>query len=273
MTARNDEQVRKAVRETYAGIASTQDISSVKTGTGQSCCGILETIPGEKSTCCDPSNTGDVNPGLGCGDPTTIASLKPGEVVVDLGSGGGFECFLAAEQVGPTGKVIGVDMTPDMVSKARSNAKKTGTTNVEFRLGEIEHLPIADNTADVLISNCVINLAPDKLKVYKEAFRVLKPGGRLVISDTMAKTPLPEEIKKDLGLWSCCIGGAVTPAETELFLKQAGFENIKITENEKSRDLVSSWVSGAGKKGLDIVSAYIEAVKPFDASRQVHEKP
>jgi arsenite methyltransferase len=277
MATQNDEQIRKAVRNTYAGVAPSQEVPPARTGEElsccapvrisskpepASCCGILETTPDKTAPCCDPAAPGDASSGLGCGNPTAIASLEPGEVVVDLGSGGGFDCFLASEKVGVGGKVIGIDMTPDMVSKARANALKTGAANVEFRLGEIEHLPVADNTADIIISNCVINLAPDKLAVYKEAFRVLKPGGRLTIADTMANKPLPEEIKKDLGLWSCCIGGAITPDETSGLLKQAGFAEITITENTNSRDLVAGWTSDTGKKELDIVSAYIEAVKP-----------
>lgn len=146
------------------------------------------------------------NLGLGCGNPHTIAELKAGEVVLDLGSGGGFDCFLASRQVGDTGKVIGVDMTPDMVSRARSNALKGKFTNTDFRLGEIEHLPVADRTVDVIISNCVINLSPDKQQVFHEAFRVLQSGGRLAISDIITTTELPPEIKNDLDeLYSGCI--------------------------------------------------------------------
>ena len=148
--------------------------------------------------------------GLGCGNPKAIAALRAGEVVVDLGSGGGFDCFLSAQEVGETGYVIGVDMTPDMVTKARSNAEKGKYSNVEFRLGEIEHLPVADGTADIIISNCVINLSPDKDSVYREAYRVVKPGGRLSISDIVATETLPDEIQKDLALVSACVGGAAT---------------------------------------------------------------
>jgi ubiquinone/menaquinone biosynthesis C-methylase UbiE len=204
------------------------------------------------------------NMGLGCGNPIALASLKPGETVLDLGSGGGFDCFLAAKQVGETGLVIGVDMTPDMLSKARMNAEKMGTHNVEFRLGEIEHLPVADNNADIIISNCVINLSPDKIKVYREAFRVLKPGGRLAISDIVATAPLPEEIRKDLALLSACVGGAVTIDDTIEMLDATGFQNIKIKPKDESRKLISQWVPKESKNPGDyVVSAYIEAVKPL----------
>jgi ubiquinone/menaquinone biosynthesis C-methylase UbiE len=183
---------------------------------------------------------------------------------VDLGSGGGFDCFLAAKQVGDSGKVIGVDMTPDMLSKARDNAEKMQAQNVEFRLGEIEHLPVADNNADIIMSNCVINLSPDKLSVYRDAFRILKPGGRLAISDIVAIAPLPEEIQQNLALVSACVGGAATIDDTVDMLKEAGFENIKITPKDESRKLISKWAPGESKNAGDyVVSAYIEAVKPL----------
>jgi SAM-dependent methyltransferase len=200
---------------------------------------------------------------LGCGNPVALASLKPGETVVDLGSGGGFDCFLAAKEVGETGRVIGVDMTPDMVAKARRNAAKIQTTNVEFRLGEIEHLPVADNTADIIMSNCVINLSPDKPSVYRDAFRVLKPGGRLAISDVVARAPLPENIQKDLELVSACIGGAATIEETKGMLQDAGFTEILITSKSNSREIIETWSPGKARNAWDyVVSACIEAKKP-----------
>ena len=200
------------------------------------------------------------NMGLGCGNPQAIAALQPGETVVDLGCGGGFDCFLAAQQVGQTGRVIGVDLTPDMISKARENARKGSYTNVEFRLGEIEHLPVADQAVDVIISNCVINLSPDKLDVYREAFRILKPGGRLAISDVVATAPLPPEIKDDLALVSGCIAGAATINEIEEMLLEAGFQDIRILTQEESREFIREWVPGRNIEEY-IVSATIEAVK------------
>ncbi|MGD9306579.1 MAG: arsenite methyltransferase, partial [Desulfobacterales bacterium] len=191
------------------------------------------------------------------------ASLKPGETVVDLGSGGGFDCFLAAKQVGESGQIIGVDMTPDMITKARMNAEKIGSKNVEFRLGEIEHLPVADNSADIIMSNCVINLSPDKASVYRDAYRILKPGGRLAIADIVATAPLPEEVQKNLALVSACVGGAATIDDTVKMLEDAGFVDIKIQAKDESRKLISEWVSGESKNAGDfVVSAYIEAVKP-----------
>jgi ubiquinone/menaquinone biosynthesis C-methylase UbiE len=189
-----------------------------------------------------------------------LASLKPGETVVDLGSGGGFDCFLASKQVGETGQIIGVDMTSEMVGKARKNADEMGTSNVEFRLGEIEHLPLADNSADVIMSNCVINLAPDKLSVYRDAFRVLKPGGRLAISDIVASAELPDDMKENLALVSACLGGAATVEDTERMLKEAGFQEIKITPKDESRQMIDKWFPGKNA-GEYVVSAYIEAVK------------
>jgi arsenite methyltransferase len=203
------------------------------------------------------------NLGLGCGNPVAIASLKAGEIVVDLGSGGGFDCFLVARQVGETGCVIGVDMTPDMISKARSNAERVGASNVEFRLGEIEHLPVADGTADIIISNCVINLSPDKASVYREAHRVLKPGGRLSISDIVATRTLPDKIKENLALVSSCVGGAATVDETEKAMEGAGFVDIRISDKSIDNEVVKDLTSAGFAQALDhVISATIEAVKP-----------
>jgi ubiquinone/menaquinone biosynthesis C-methylase UbiE len=199
--------------------------------------------------------------GLGCGNPQAIAALQPGETVLDLGSGGGFDCFLAARQVGETGWVIGVDMTPEMIRKARANAKKGGFTNVEFRLGEIEHLPVADRSVDVIISNCVINLSPDKSAVFQEAFRVLKPGGRLAIADIVATAALPEDIRNDLALRAGCVGGAASMDEIETFLREAGFRQIRVQPKDASRELIREWAPGRRVEDY-VISATIEAVKP-----------
>jgi len=168
------------------------------------------------------------NLGLGCGNPTAMASLKEGERVLDLGSGGGFDCFLAAKKVGKTGKVIGIDMTPEMLDKARTNAKKGKYTNVEFRLGEIENLPLADSSVDVIISNCVINLAPNKKRVFEEAFRVLAPNGRLMVSDIVLLKPLPEEIQKSAEAYTSCVAGAEIKDKYLGLMRDAGFKDVKV---------------------------------------------
>lgn len=201
--------------------------------------------------------------GLGCGNPQAIAALKPGEVVVDLGSGAGFDCFLAARQVGPDGRVIGVDMTPAMLSKARANAAAGNFDNVEFRLGEIEHLPVADNTADVLISNCVINLSPDKQKVFNEAWRILKPGGRIAVSDVVAFAEPPEEVRRNMGLYSCCVAGAALVGDVEAMLHTAGFTDVRITPNDASKSFMRDWASDIDVTQY-MISASIEALKPED---------
>jgi len=282
METKDKEKVRQAVREQYGKIARVENIFPEK-NSGASCCsspGISDPLEQAASCCGAPDFSLDqistamgysneditstpegANLGLGCGNPVALALLKPGETVVDLGSGGGFDCFLAAKRVGEDGKVIGVDMTPDMVSKARYNAEKIGTDNVEFRLGEIEHLPVADNRADIIISNCVINLSPDKRNVYREAFRVLKPGGRLAISDIVATAPLPQQIRENLAAVTGCIGGAATITDTENMLKAVGFENIQIKFKEESRQIISKWAPGENA-GEYIVSANIEAIKP-----------
>jgi SAM-dependent methyltransferase len=198
---------------------------------------------------------------LGCGNPQAIAQLKPGETVLDLGSGGGFDCFLAAKQVGPTGTVIGVDMTGEMIERARENAKKAATENVEFRLGEIEHLPVADATVDVILSNCVVNLSPDKPAVFRDAFRVLKRGGRLAISDIVATAPLPEEVRSNLELHVGCMAGAALIDELRSMLAEAGFTEIRITPQEESRALIREWLPDSHLEDY-VVSATIEAVRP-----------
>lgn len=199
--------------------------------------------------------------GLGCGNPQAIASLQSGEMVLDLGSGGGFDCFLAARAVGDQGIVIGVDMTPEMITKARRNAEKAGLGNVDFRLGELENLPVADGIVDVIISNCVINLSPDKERVLSEAFRVLKPGGRLAISDVVATAELPDDLKKDMAFHTGCIAGASLIQELESMLQRTGFENIRIKPKAESRTFIRGWMPGSKIEDY-VVSATIEAVKP-----------
>lgn len=265
MTQLTNDNIRKAVRKQYGKVAES----------GDSGCGCSTT------SCCDESDS-DVkttsmalgysnkevaeipdgaNMGLGCGNPQAIASLKKGETVLDLGSGGGFDCFLAMKEVGESGHVIGVDMTSEMVSKARSNAAKTDHKNVEFRLGEIENLPVADAVIDVIISNCVINLSPEKARVFQESFRVLKPGGRLAISDVVATAELPEKLKRDMALFTGCMAGASPITDIENMLKDAGFEEIKIEPKDKSREFIRDWVPNSNIENY-IVSATIEAIKP-----------
>lgn len=197
----------------------------------------------------------DANMGLGCGNPIASAALKEGETVLDLGSGGGFDCFLARRQVGETGVVIGVDMTPEMVHLARKNAEKSGYSNVEFRLGEIEHLPIADASVDVIISNCVINLSLEKEKVFKEAYRVLKHRGRLSISDIVATAELPEYIKQDLSMMAGCVAGAESTDNIKRMLKNAGFSNIKMLPKDNSKQILKTWAPD--KNIADFVASFI----------------
>ena len=267
MEKKHPDEIRTVVRKKYGEVAK-RDSSGCCTPIS-SCCGESETslehvgkLTGYSHNELRLAPEGS-NMGLGCGNPQAIAALKPGETVLDLGSGGGFDCFLAAKQVGHTGKVIGVDMTPEMVSKARENARKGDYSNVEFRLGEIEHLPAADGCIDVIISNCVINLSPHKLEVFKEAFRILKPGGRLAISDVVATAQLPAEFKNDLDLLCACVSGAATVLEITEMLQEAGFQDIRIQTQDESRELISHWVPGKNVQDY-IVSATIEAIKPKD---------
>jgi arsenite methyltransferase len=264
MSTQKHDEIRIAVRKNY-GLVANAKVSGCCGSTG--CCSEdssadYETISkalgySAEDVSCVPQGA---NMGLGCGNPQAIASLKKGETVLDLGSGGGFDCFLAVQAVGITGQVIGVDMTPEMVSKARKNAETAGFNNVDFRLGEIEHLPVADNSVDVIISNCVINLSPEKEKVFKEAFRVLKSGGRLAISDVVATTELPEKIKEDMALYSGCVAGASTIDELKSILEKSGFRNIRIEPKDESRKFIREWVPGKNIEDY-IISATIEAVK------------
>lgn len=228
-----EEKIKKNVREGYAKIAKEGLCCSPAT----SCCGSPTTYEElskkmgytEEELEFIPEGA---NLGLGCGNPVALASLKEGETLIDLGSGAGVDCFLAAERVGEKGKVIGVDMTPEMIDKARENARKGNYENVEFRLGEIENLPVADNTADVIISNCVINLTPNKKRVFEEAFRALNPGGRLMVSDIVLLKELPEAIKKRAHPASC-IQGAIMKGKYIETIEQAGFQNVKIIEEKQ----------------------------------------
>ena len=262
------DSLRQSVRDAYGKVAKANSAGDA-CGIASSCCGVsddaaintlISTRLGYSEADLKAVPEG-ADMGLGCGNPRAIASLKAGEVVVDLGAGGGFDCFLAAAEVGETGKVIGVDMTPDMLSKARNNAVKGKFTNVEFRLGEIENLPIANDTADVIISNCVINLSPNKAQVFKDAFRILKPGGRLAISDVVATVELPEDMRNNPELIAGCMGNASLIEELEAMITAAGFENVSIQPKDESKDFIRDWAPGHNVTDY-VVSATIEGVKP-----------
>jgi arsenite methyltransferase len=271
------EEVRKVVREGYAQVARS----------GSSCCAPQNSCCGATNVAADISKKRGytdediqsvpegANLGLGCGNPVALASLKEGEVILDLGSGAGFDCFLAANSVGKTGKVIGIDMTPEMVEKARENAHKGGYENVEFRLGEIENLPVADNHVDAIISNCVINLSPDKDRVFQEAFRVLKPGGRLMVSDMVLVSELPDSIKNSVAAYIGCLAGAIMQDEYVEAIKAAGFKQVRIidetslaTDYTPEDPIVQALVNDSGisradlkKLGSSIRSIKVHAVK------------
>ncbi|MEJ3719903.1 arsenite methyltransferase [Paenibacillus polymyxa] len=262
MNKPTNDEIRQNVRKHYQQIA----VKEVNPPAAGSCCGAppdVDALSSQMGYSTEELTAvpQGANLGLGCGNPQAIAELKTGEIVLDLGSGGGFDCFLASRQVGEDGKVIGVDMTPDMVSRSRSNAAKGNFTNTDFRLGEIEHLPVADDTVDVIISNCVINLSPDKQQVFNEAFRVLKSGGRLAISDIITTAELPSEIKNDLNeLYSGCISGASSLEEVKSMLQQSGFTSISIEPKDESKSFIKDWVPGANVDNY-IVSAIIKAMK------------
>ncbi len=265
---KQSDNIRNEVRKSYAKVAEASN-NNESCGIESSCCGVSDDIDintlnslrlGYSND--DLENVPDgADMGLGCGNPRAIAGLSAGEIVVDLGSGGGFDAFLAAREVGENGKVIGIDMTPTMISKARNNAEKANFENVEFRLGEIEFLPIADNTVDVIISNCVINLSPNKVQVFSDAYRILKSGGRLAISDVVASCEMPEEMKNDPALYAGCMAGASLIDELESYMQDAGFKKIKITPKDDSKDFIKDWAPGKNVTDY-VLSAHIEAIKP-----------
>ena len=241
---------RTVVRERYASIAAAG--SDAEGG----CCSSDDSRRGSTATTASAeerarrlgyseadleSVDGDANLGLGCGNPQALASLDAGESVLDLGSGAGFDCFLAAQEVGKEGRVIGVDMTPEMVEKARTNASQNDAENVEFRLGEIEHLPVSDESLDVIISNCVVNLSPDKPQVFDEAFRVLRPGGRLAISDVVLTATVPDDVRADPDSVASCVAGASTIDGLETILTDTGFESVNIAPKDDSDEFIRDW--------------------------------
>jgi len=250
------ETIREKVRQRYGATARGE-----RSSCGDACCSSTSAEALGYSSAESSIAPEAASLGLGCGNPLAIASLKPGQTVLDLGSGAGFDCFLAARAVGSSGKVIGVDMTHEMLSKARENAETNGFKNVEFRLGEIEALPVADNSVDVIISNCVINLSPEKQRVFAEAYRVLKPGGRLAVADMVATARLPDEIKQDWAAYTGCMAGASHVTKLEQMLRQAGFENIKIAPKDASRSFIREWLPGKRIEDY-LLSATIEAAKP-----------
>jgi SAM-dependent methyltransferase len=265
MNNMNENEIKQAVRENYGKVAAAS-------GSSGCCCG---------PSCCSPTiskNAADAsvnlgyskediesvpegaNMGLGCGNPQAIASLKAGETVLDLGCGGGFDCFLAVNQVGEKGLAIGVDMTSEMINKARKNVAESNHANIDIRLGEIENLPVADNSVDVIISNCVINLSPNKQRVFSEAFRVLKAGGRIAVSDVIASAPIPENVRNDLALHAGCIAGASTRDEVITMLQKAGFSDIRVTPKDASRSFIKDWAPESDAENY-VVSADIQATR------------
>jgi SAM-dependent methyltransferase len=252
--------IRDRVRERYADVARTAGVTSC-CGGEQSC----STVESSQAVGYSPdelaSIPGEANLGVGCGNPTAVAEIRKGETVVDLGSGGGIDCFLAAKATGPDGHVIGIDMTEEMLERARRAAREGGFTNVEFRKGFIEELPLDDAAADLVISNCVINLSPDKPQVLREAFRVLKSGGRVAVSDVVMLKPLTPELAALKELYSGCVGGAATVDELRTWLTEAGFADIRIEPKPESRELIAEWAPGLGVENY-VASATIQARKP-----------
>jgi SAM-dependent methyltransferase len=249
----DEKQIKDGVRERYASVAKQA---------GSGCCGGSSCCSGDSDSYVTLVDYGELNInlpeganlGLGCGIPTSHASLQPGEKVLDLGSGAGVDVFLSAEAVGPEGKVIGVDMTPEMIARANDNASRGGYTNVEFRLGEIEDLPIDSRSIDVVLSNCVLNLVPDKNRAYSEIYRVLRPGGRFSISDMVTYGDIPESIRTDMELWAGCIAGAADREEYLQIIRKAGFEDVRIVN--------STGYQGSGAPDYGLVSITVEGRKP-----------
>jgi len=272
--------IRTTVRQHYGDAAA-----SFQPKASAGCCGSKEPVDLTASKLY-PISELDTLPeevtglSMGCGDPITLASLKPGQTVLDLGSGGGIDCFMAAKKVGEMGYVIGVDMTPEMLEKARANQAKMGFTNVEFRLGEIEHLPVADNTVDVIISNCVVNLSPDKPQVFREAFRVLKAGGKLALSDIVTDGPLPQVVKDSLSAWAGCVAGALDVKEYIADLEAAGFTNIELIpvyfDQQTVDELVKEYapeVNGTQGRRLVMSDGVKVKVIELDESFDLGDKP
>jgi arsenite methyltransferase len=258
MDARDDDRVRTQVRTAYARVA--QGAAGCSVG----CCGtegggslVLGYTKDDLASAPEGSDLG-----LGCGNPQAIAALRPGETVLDLGSGAGFDCFLAASRVGRGGRVIGVDMTPEMVTRARDNARRVQASNVEFRLGEIEHLPVPDASVDVIISNCVINLSPDKRAVFREAIRVLKPGGRMAISDVVATRTIPAALAESVEALTGCVAGAAGIDDLRALLLEAGFESVEVEPRSDSRAIIGQCMPGSEDY---LASARIEGKKPGGA--------
>ncbi len=267
-----NEEIRKAVRESYGKIALQETNSCCPTGSCGCGCGSTQDNVSKAIGYSDEELSAvpeSANMGLGCGNPTALASLKKGEVVLDLGSGAGFDCFLAAAKVGESGKVIGVDMTAEMIEKARGNASKDGYRNVEFRLGEIENLPVADNSVDAVISNCVINLSPDKKRVFEETYRVLKPGGRVMVSDIALLKELPPEIKNSIGAYVGCVAGANTKEEYLKTVEAAGFQEVEVVSEISADSIYSSSIGQALAEKMETSSSMIEEAAGSIISMQI----
>lgn len=275
----SSEEIRIHVRDYYGKIAE-----DFQAGQPAGCgCGTAD------SSCCTPEGSAvstlyqiaEVNElpaevtdiSLGCGDPISLAELQPGQAVLDLGSGGGIDCFLAGQKVGPTGQVIGVDMTPAMLDRARANKQKLAADNVEFRLGEIEHLPVADATVDVIISNCVINLSLDKPQVFREAYRVLKPGGKLAVSDIVTDGPLPASIRESLSAWASCVAGALDVNDYLAAIRQAGFGEITLGRTNLPVEMVEEGITQLGEMGVAVISSETPVAEKVFSARITARKP